>query len=288
MAPPPPRGTTGTGSSVTALGTLQTYLRDIQQVPLLSAEQECELARRIMDGDPEARERMVRANLRLVVSVARSYVNKGLPLPDLIEEGNLGLLRAVERFDPDEECRFSTYATWWIRQAIRRALINTVRTVRVPSYLVELIMRRRNAEQRLRERLGRDADFAELCVELGLGPDQHKQLRRAIKASRLSTQSFHADETEDLSDIIEDARARRPEDELFDQYEQGRLVELLAAMDEREAAILRLRFGFDGEGPMTLREIGKRFGITRERVRQIQNDALERLHETLQPGRGER
>ncbi len=267
-------------------GTLNIYLKEINRVPLLSAEEEKELAERIREGDPVARERMVQANLRLVVSVAKSYMRKGLPLLDLVEEGNVGLLRAVERFDPDEDCRFSTYATWWIKQAIRRALLNTVRTVRVPSYLVELISRWKTAEQRLRQALGREPTFLEMCEELEVEPGNQRQIHRALRASQLSTQSLSIDDNENLADIIEDEQARRPEDELFDAYEQRRILELLDAIDEREASILRLRFGFDDQPPMTLREIGTRMGITRERVRQIQNEALGRLYETLLQGRG--
>jgi RNA polymerase primary sigma factor len=276
----------GEGKTISTTGTLQTYLREINRVPLLSAEEEEEISLRIREGDPAAREQMISANLRLVVSIAKQYSGKGLPLLDLIEEGNLGLLRAVERFDPDEECRFSTYATWWIKQAIRRALINTVRTVRVPSYMVELISRWKSTQRDLEQKLGREPTHQEICTALELGPENQRQIRRALRASQLSTQSMSLDDSEDLADIIEDDNARTPDEELFDAYEQNKLKELLHLIDEREATILRLRYGFEGRPPMTLREIGTILGITRERVRQIQNEALGRLYDALIDGRG--
>ncbi|MBL8842229.1 MAG: sigma-70 family RNA polymerase sigma factor [Planctomycetes bacterium] len=266
--------------------TLPTYLREINEVPLLCAEEECEIARRVRQGDPDAREQLIRANLRLVVSIAKHYGNRGLPLLDLIEEGNLGLMRAVERFDPDAECRFSTYATWWIKQGIRRALVNSVRTVRVPSYMIELIYRWRVTEAKLRQELGRDATRDEVAARLELGPEHRRQIRRALRIAHTSTQSMSLDDSEDLAEAIADPGARRPEDLLFDTHEREQLKKLLSKIDERQARILRLRHGFDGEPPMTLREIGVRLGITRERVRQLQNEALESLYLALVPGRG--
>ena len=280
-----PLGVSGTRRTAIST-TLQTYLREIQRIPLLSIEEEVELALRVREGDPEARNEMVQANLRLVVSIAKQYSSKGLPLLDLIEEGNLGLMRAVERFDPDEECRFSTYATYWIKQAIRRALINTVRTVRVPSYLVETISKLKAAEKALTQDHGRAPTFGEVCEYLEADPTQRKQLLRAMRASQLHTQSLSGDDHDDFADMIEDQTALPPEVELFDQHEQRRLGELLEVIDEREAQILRLRFGFDGTDPLTLREIGTQMGITRERVRQIQNEALDRLYGALVGDRG--
>lgn len=271
---------------ISSHATLPTYLREINEVPLLCAEEECEIARRVRQGDPDAREQLIRANLRLVVSIAKHYGNRGLPLLDLIEEGNLGLMRAVERFDPDAECRFSTYATWWIKQGIRRALVNSVRTVRVPSYMIELIYRWRVTEAKLRQELGRDASRDEVAARLELGPEHRRQIRRALRIAHTSTQSMSLDDSEDLAEAIADPGARRPEDLLFDTHEREQLKKLLSKIDDRQARILRLRYGFDGEPPMTLREIGVRLGITRERVRQIQNEALESLYLALVPGRG--
>jgi RNA polymerase primary sigma factor len=272
--------------AISSHATLQTYLKEINQVPLLSAEEEAEIARRVRDSDPEAREELIRANLRLVVSVAKNYVNRGLPLLDLIEEGNLGLMRAVERFDPDVECRFSTYATWWIKQGIRRALVNCVRTVRVPSYMVELIYRWRATEARLRQELGREPTREEISQKLELGPEHRRQVRRALRIAHTSTQSMSLDDSEDLSDVLADPSSRQPDDVLFEEHEIAQLKGLLHRIDERQAAILRMRYGFDGTPPLTLRAIGEKLGITRERVRQIQNEALDSLYMALLPGRG--
>jgi RNA polymerase primary sigma factor len=286
-APLPRTARTATGGhAISSNATLQTYLREINDVPLLSAEEESELARRVRLGDPEAREQFIRANLRLVVSVAKQYDHRGLPLLDIIEEGNLGLMRAVERFDPDAECRFSTYATWWIKQGIRRALVNTVRTVRVPSYMVELIYRWRSTEAKLRQELGRDPTRDEIAGKLQLGPKHRRQIRRALRTAQTLTQSMSLDDSDDLADLLADPSLRAPDDLLFEEHEIEQVKQLLGCIDERQAKILRMRYGFDGTPPLTLREIGALLGITRERVRQIQNEALDSLYLALLPGRG--
>jgi RNA polymerase primary sigma factor len=272
--------------AISSHATLQTYLREIDVVPLLSAAEEVELSNRVRAGDPEAREQLIRANLRLVVSVAKNYVNRGLPLPDLVEEGNLGLMRAVERFDPAAECRFSTYATWWIKQGIRRALVNTVRTVRVPSYMIELVYRWRATEAKLRQEFGREPTRDEIAQKLELGPEHRRQIRRALRIAHTSTQSTSLEDSEDLADLLADPAMREPQAVLSDQHELRELEKLLLRVEPRQAMILRLRYGLDGAPPLTLREIGDRLGITRERVRQIQNEALDRLYLALLPGRG--
>lgn len=253
---------------------------------LLSADEERAIAHRVRTGDPEAREQMIRANLRLVVSVAKRYLNRGLPMQDLVEEGNLGLMRAVERFDPNVECRFSTYATWWIKQGIRRALINSVRTVRVPSYLIELIYRWRVTEAKLRQEFGREPTRDEVSTKLELGPKHRRQIRRALRIAQTTTHSMSLDASEDLAEAIADPGARTPDEVLFETHELAELKRLLIGVEERQARILRMRYGMDGDAPLTLREIGVRLGITRERVRQLQNEALEGLYLALMPGRG--
>jgi RNA polymerase primary sigma factor len=269
------------GRTIARESALETYLQEINQVPLLSAEQEKTLARRIRSGDAEARERMIRANLRLVVSIAKNYINRGLSFMDLIEEGNIGLLKAVERFDPDEDCRFSTYATWWIKQAIRRALVNTVKTVRIPSYMVEIIDRWKNVSMELQYKLGRQPSVAEVAIELNIAPDSLGVIKRAIRTYTSSSQATSLDVLWSLSDVLEDSGAKKPDETLFEAHDLKKLVSLLETIDEREAKILKMRYGIGDKEPMTLKEIGKHVNLTRERVRQIENEALRKLHNIL-------
>jgi RNA polymerase primary sigma factor len=255
---------------------LDTYLADINEVPLLTPEQEIGLASRVQMGDLEAREHMIRANLRLVVSIAKNYVNRGLSFMDLIEEGNIGLMKAVEKFDPDAGCRFSTYATWWIKQGVRRALINTVKTVRVPSYMTEIVSRWKATAMELNYRLGRHATTAEVAEELDLPENNWDVVRDTVLANSQPVHSMSEDGSS-VSDSLADARCQPPEEQILAAMEIERLRELLARLEPREAKILRLRFGLDDAEPMTLKAIGKRFGLTRERVRQMEQQALDRL-----------
>lgn len=263
---------------------LETYLKEINVVPLLKAKEEIELAHEIRKGDLDAREHMIRANLRLVVSIAKNYSNRGLALLDLIEEGNVGLLKAVERFDPAQECRFSTYATWWIRQAIRRALINTGKTVRIPSYMVELIGKWKKAKVELTDLYGRPPSEHELCKTLGMRPEGVRAVERADQSASASRQSFSIEDSVNLNDTLEDERVTPPDEIVLNQAELCKIRELLQVIDDRERSILCMRFGLDTGEPMTLKEIGSRLSLTRERVRQVQNEALRKLNGILSHG----
>jgi RNA polymerase primary sigma factor len=270
---------------------VEQYLKEIQDVKLLTAEQERELAKRMRkfaskhEADradaQKAREQFIKANLRLVVSVAKNYTNKGLAFLDLIEEGNLGLLKAVSRFDPARKCRFSTYATWWIRQAIRRALVNTSKTVRIPSYMVEVIAKWKGVNRELSQKLGRKPDITEIAEAMELGGEGIEILKRAMNASDNLGRPVSLDvmwPTTEVADLKEAASMDR---NLFSAMDAERIDSLLKSINEREASVLRFRYGlFDGQ-PMTLGDIGKKLKITRERVRQIEKIALKKLHKRL-------
>jgi len=256
---------------------LDTYLSDINEVALLTAQEEIDLSKRVQRGDDAAREHMIRANLRLVVSIAKNYVNRGLLFMDLIEEGNIGLMKAVEKFDHKAGCRFSTYATWWIKQGIRRALVNTVKTVRVPSYMSEIVSRWKATAMELNYRLGRPATTGEIAEQLGLPESNWDVVRDTVQSSSQPVYSMNDDAGAGYADVIEDTNSPSPEDSILSAMEIGRMHELLENLETREARILRLRFGLGNQEPMTLKAIGKRFGLTRERVRQMEQQALEKL-----------
>jgi RNA polymerase primary sigma factor len=259
---------------------LGAYLRDIHQIPLLTADEEKRLAYRVCAGDAEARDLLVRANLRLVVSIARGYIGRGLPLVDLISEGNLGMLRAVEEYDPDRNIRFSTYASYWVKKSIRRALIETSRTVRVPAYAANLLSQWHRAALDLIKELHRTPTDEEVAKRLGV-----KRKSGCIeKASRLhNTRPRGLPEEPEASfhDLLPDDRAESPDVVLAKEEERRHLLRLLDRLPQRSALVLRLRFGLGEEGPMTLEEIGYRLGLTRERVHQIEKEALTELAVSL-------
>ncbi len=274
--------TTRRKSTSSVQSPLETYLREINETSLLSANDEHELAIAIGDGDNQARDRMVRANLRLVVNIARGYTGKGLGLQDLIEEGNLGLLRAVEGFDPAIGTRFSTYASYWIKQSIKRALINTAKTIRIPAYMVELLSKWRRASTRLADELGRTPTPEEVARVLGLPKKKLPIIKKAIRIYNLTPQTDQADAGWSLGEMIMDDRARSPEDELVEHDNLTHVMQQLDTMDEREATVLRMRFGLKDNEPRTLKEIGETLGLTRERVRQIETEALAKLADSLE------
>lgn len=253
---------------------LETYLRDINETSLLSADDEKRLARAIAAGDALARDHMVRANLRLVVNIARGYANRGLPLPDLIEEGNLGLLRAVEGFDPDVGTRFSTYASYWIKQSIKRALINSGKTIRIPAYMVELLSKWRRATARLAEILGRTPTPEEIARLLGLARKKLPIIKKAIHVHTATPHTEQEDGGWSLGELLHDEGARCPADVLLDADTLKHVLEQIDRLDDRAQRIIRLRFGLGGGEPMTLKEIGSVLGLTRERVRQIEAETL--------------
>ena len=258
---------------------LNRYLREIGRIPLLTPKQEIELAGGIKKGDAVARERMINANLRLVVTIAHDYANLGLPLLDLISEGNIGLTKAVERFDPAKRAKLSTYAAWWIKQAIKRALANQSKTIRIPVHLGDKIAKVRRVSLQMSDELGREPTDDELAEELGIATEKLAQLKSiGIRPASLDAP---AEDSTEFGESVGDEEARTPFELLRDKNLLGEMGPLLTLLDQREHKIISQRFGLDGGRPKTLEDIGKNFGVTRERIRQLQNSALAKLRRAL-------
>jgi RNA polymerase primary sigma factor len=293
LPPPPEPAKPAAGGDTTAFvhheserydgdTAIKLYLREIGQVKLLTPQEEIVLAARIKRGDKKAREQMIKANLRLVVKIARDYEGIGLPLLDLISEGNIGLMKAVERFDPKKGGKLSTYGSWWIKQSIKRALANQSKTIRLPVHLVDKISKMRRVSMKLQEELGREPSDEELADELDMTAARVRQMRMAAIRPASLDAPIGDDESNNFSDVVEDENATSPYGNLEDKTVTGMLQDMVKHLDTREATILRYRFGLDGGPEKTLEEVGVKFGVTRERVRQIQNLALRKLRKMIE------
>ncbi|MEK7781421.1 MAG: RNA polymerase sigma factor RpoD/SigA [Verrucomicrobiota bacterium] len=261
---------------------IKLYLREVGQVKLLTPAEEIALAARIKKGDKKAREHMIKANLRLVVKIARDYEGIGLPLLDLISEGNIGLMKAVERFDPAKGGKLSTYGSWWIKQSIKRALANQSKTIRLPVHLVDKISKMRRTALKLQEEFGREPTDEELAEELQTTATRVAQMRMAsIRPTSLDA-PIGDDDSNSYSEIVQDENAEDPYEQLEDKTVTGMLEDMVTKLDPREATILRFRFGLDGGTEKTLEEVGEKFNVTRERVRQIQNIALRKMRKMIE------
>jgi RNA polymerase primary sigma factor len=265
------------GAIEPSLDSLRLYLRAIGRVPLLTAEEEVSLAKRIERGDVAAKQHMVEANLRLVVSIAKGYVGRGLTFLDLIQEGSLGLIRAVEKFDYRRGYKFSTYATWWIRQAVTRSIADKARTIRIPVHMVERLNRLINAERRLIQQLGREPSDSELAAELQCSPREVRDVLRVAQQPVSLEKPMGEQEDSALADFIEDASAQSPLDVASEALRRENVGRVLAALSRREREVIEMRYGITGGRPLTLEEVGREFSITRERVRQIENRTLRKL-----------
>jgi RNA polymerase primary sigma factor len=263
-------------------GGIKIYLREIGKTDLLTPDQEVQLAERIKRGDPEARSHMIRANLRLVVKIAQDYANYGLPLLDLISEGNIGLMKAVERFDPNKGGKLSTYAAWWIKQSIKRALANQSKTIRLPVHMVDKISKMRRVAMAMSEELGREPSDDELSEEIGIDRAKLSQLKVASMRPASLDAPISEDDSTEFGEIVGDESAQNPFEMLSHKNMHGQLDGLLTVLDERERKIIDARFGLAGQKARTLEEVGQEFGVTRERIRQLQNIALRKLRRALQ------
>ena len=260
--------------------SVRLYLREIGKIPLLSNEEEAELAARVVKGDKKAKDKLAEANMRLVVSIAKRYSGRGLDFLDLIQEGNTGLLRAVEKFDPDKGFKFSTYATWWIRQAITRAIADQARTIRIPVHMVETINKVMRATRKLTQELNREPTVEEIAKEMKMDVEKVEYVMRIKQDIASLDQSVGRegdDEDSVLGDFVEDEERDSPEDSAANQILKEQLAEIISTLSEREQKIIKLRFGIGGGRPHTLEEVGAEFSVTRERIRQIEAKALSKL-----------
>lgn len=281
-----PRGfSAGQEVAIVFDATIKEYLQEIDDASLLTVRQEHVLGKLIVeDNDPWAREQLVRSNLRLVVNIAKRYGGRGMSLGDLIEEGNLGLIRAVDYFDPDRGTRFSTYAAWWIKQSIKRALLENVQPVHIPTYMVALINHWRHMAAELESRLGRAVDVEEMAEVMHLPLRKARIIHRIVEVLGSAGDAGGGDGTEDdqlLEATLVDRNTGRPEDSMVAEEEQAKALRLLDAIEPREAQVLRLHYGLGGRRAMTLKEIGRKFGLTRERIRQLRRDALTKLYDFM-------
>jgi RNA polymerase primary sigma factor len=268
-----------------SLDSLRLYLREIGKVPLLTADQEVYLAKRIERGDMSAKTHMIEANLRLVVSIAKSYLGRGLSFLDLIQEGSLGLIRAVEKFDYRKGYKFSTYATWWIRQAVTRAIADKARTIRIPVHMVEKLNKVVHIERQLVQRLGREPQPEEIALELEMTTEEVREILRMAQLPVSLEKPIGEEEESELGDFVQDEQAESPFDTASVQLRREDIQKALDSLPERERKVIELRFGLTGSQPCTLEEVGRAFGVTRERIRQIENNTLKRL-ETLPEAQG--
>jgi RNA polymerase primary sigma factor len=260
-----------------SLDSLRLYLRSIGRVDLLTAEQEIELAKRIERGDMIAKRHMVEANLRLVVSIAKGYLGRGLSFLDLIQEGSLGLIRAVEKFDYRRGYKFSTYATWWIRQAVTRAIADKARTIRIPVHMVEKLNRVTHVERQLVQRLGREPEPAEIALELKISVREVRDILRVAQMPVSLEKPIGDEEESELGDFVADETTEGPFDTATENLQREDIQRALNALPERERQVIELRYGLRGHEPLTLEEVGRAFGVTRERIRQIENNTLKKL-----------
>lgn len=265
------------GGPQKGLDAIKYYLKEIRKTPLLTFEQEQDLAKKIAQGDGDARARMIEANLRLVVAIGKKYINRGLPFSDIIEEGNLGLIRAVEKFQYERGFKFSTYASWWIKQSIERAIVNQTRTIRLPVHIAEIVNSYMRATRQLTQKLGRDPAIEEIAKKMKVTIDKVRSISQVVRET-LSLDMLIGDHPDDtLSEVLADENALSPE-RLSDDISQRKCIDTwLSRLPAGERSVIEMRYGLNGEDPMTLDRIGKKFGITRERVRQIENQAIKRL-----------